>query len=99
MLCRNLPPGLEARGPEKHPGPVGFSPRVNSGAYRRAWQGGLGVNKGPKGSQTWYPLVWRLLNPFLILVCPNSNLLEGFWALVFSTTSSVFFRSYLFYFV
>ena len=72
------------RGPEQHPRPVGSDPRVNSGASRRAWQGGLWVNKsGTQGLTTWHPLVWRVLNPFLILVCPDSNLLEGFWALVF----------------
>ena len=34
----------------------------------------------PKHEQTWYPPVWRLLNPFLHLACPNSLVLGGFWA-------------------
>ena len=58
---------------------MGSDPRVNAGAYHHAWQGGLRVSKsGSQGLTTWYPLVWRVLDPFLILVRPGSNLLEGF---------------------
>ena len=71
-------------GSEKaHPRSIGSDPRMNSGAYRRAWHGGLRVNKsGSRGLTTRYPLVPRVLGPLLILVCPNSNLLEGFGASV-----------------
>ena len=73
-----------------HPRSIGSDPRVDSGAYRRAWQGGLRGNKsGPHGLTTWYPLVLRVLNPFMNSFCPDSNLLEGFWASVCFQTTSV----------
>ena len=43
--------------------------------------GGFRVDKSrSQGLTTWYLPILRVLNSFLALVCPNSNLLDGFWA-------------------
>ena len=49
--------------------------------YRWARQGGLWINKsGSQGLTAMHPPTLRAPNPFPALVCPNSNLLNGFWA-------------------